>query len=92
MASCTCDQQISGIVLDKDTNKVIREVYVHKQGNTNQGDFTNEKGQFKLEGLATKIFNCPSMDVTLNKKGYKSITVSVPNAETKTIYLEKTKR
>ncbi len=92
LTSCNCEQQIIGTVLDKDTNKPIRDVYVHEQGNTSLGEFTTEKGQFKLVSEATKILGCPGMDVTLNKDGYKTTTVSVPNAAPKTLYMEKLKR
>ena len=88
LTSCDCFQQISGIVVDKETGKTLKGVtiYCKKMEKTTITDTT---GNFSLSKL-TSGFCCPrKMTVIANLKNYNEVKIKIRLHEKKIIVLKK---
>jgi len=88
--SCDCNQNVSGIVLDKETNLPIEKATIQNL-NGDYNVFSSEKGEFKISAISGGIFNCPPMDVIVSKDGFFSDTLSIKNSKQEKVYLKQKK-
>jgi hypothetical protein len=89
MSSCDCLQNVTGTIVDKDTKQPLDSVYIKKTG-YDYGDFTDNKGNFKLKYISGWC-GCPPMKVTAVKDGYETTTSKIKNGGSKTIFLKRKK-
>lgn len=87
--SCDCLQNVTGTVIDADTNQPIQGVQVHKQNKEYNKDETDEEGKFAIESISGGLFGCPPMTIIVSKEGYETKTVEIDNAEDDTIKLKR---
>ena len=88
--SCDCLQNGSGIIVDEETKKPIKNAAVKKIGK----DFiqnTDENGYFEIRHISGGLFSCPDMTIIVSKKEYQTDTIIIKNGEDKLIKLYKTK-
>ena len=83
-----CNQNANGIVFDKLTMKPIDSVYVHKVGSDN-GEFTDSTGAFKISAISGGVFGCPIMKVAFVKDGYDTFAEEFDNSGHTKILMEK---
>ncbi len=88
VTSWDCMQNVQGVVFDSVSKEPLDSVYVCKVTELN-GKYTDKNGKFEINGISGGLFRCPSMKVTLNKKGYKRQILTLENYKSKVIYLEK---
>ena len=88
--SCDCLQNGSGIIVDEETKKPIKNVEIKEIGK----DFiqnTDENGYFEIRHISGGLFSCPDMTIIISKKEYKTDTIMIKNGEDKLIKLYKEK-
>lgn len=90
LSSCDCLQNVTGTVIDAETNQPIQGAQVHKQQREYDKDETDENGKFAIESISGGLFDCPPMTIVVSKDGYETKTVEIDNAEDKTIKLKST--
>ena len=83
---CDCLQTVNGIVKDQNTDQVIEGAVAFKENDNATRDTTTTDGTFLLSDVTGK-HDCPFMKVTVEKDGYTSTTVSIPNDGEAVIYL-----
>jgi hypothetical protein len=88
--SCDCNQNVSGIVLDKETNLPIEKATIQKL-NGSYNVFSSEKGEFKISAISGGVFKCPPMEIIVSKDGFFSDTLYIENSKQKKIYLKQKK-
>jgi hypothetical protein len=89
ITSCDCNQNVSGIVLDKDTKQLIDSAYVQKVNQNYNHTYTDAKGEFKLNCIFGGLRKCPPMAVAITKKNYEIKNIEIENSRYDTIYLER---
>ena len=88
--SCDCLQNGSGIIVDEETKKPLKNVEIKEIGK----DFiqnTDENGYFEIRHISGGLFSCPDMTIIVSKKEYKTDTIMIKNGEDKLIKLYKEK-
>ena len=88
--SCDCLQNGSGIIVDEETKKPIKNVEIKEIGK----DFiqnTDKNGYFEIRHISGGLFSCPYMTIIISKKEYKTDTIMIKNGEDKLIKLYKEK-
>lgn len=88
--SCDCLKNGSGIIVDEETKKPIKNVEIKEIGK----DFiqnTDENGYFEIRHISGGLFSCPDMTIIVSKKEYKTDTIMIKNGEDKLIKLYKEK-
>ena len=88
--SCDCLQNGSGIIVDEETKKPIKNAAVKEIGK----DFiqnTDENGYFEIRNISGGLFSCPDMTIIVSKKEYQTDTIIIKNGEDKLIKLYKEK-
>ncbi len=88
--SCDCNQNVSGIVLDKETNLPIEKATIQKL-NGSYNVFSSEKGEFKISAISGGVFKCPPMKIIVSKDGFFLDTLSIENSKQKKVYLKQKK-
>lgn len=89
-ASCDCNQDVRGIVLDKETGKPVNNVTVYKKNKTWVTTRTDTAGYFELSDISGG-YGCPPMEVIVDDHNYKKVEVSIDAGSQKEIRLEKAK-
>ena len=87
--SCDCIQNVTGTVIDAETNQPIQGALVHKRNKDYDKDETDEKGNFLVESISGGPFGCPAMTVEISMDGYIKQTVEIDNAGHETIKLKR---
>lgn len=88
--SCDCLQNGSGIIVDEETKKPIKNAEVKEIGK----DFiqnTDENGYFEIRHISGGLFSCPDLTIIVSKKEYQTDTIIIKNGEDKLIKLYKEK-
>lgn len=88
--SCDCLQNGSGIIVDEETKKPIKNVEIKEIGK----DFiqnTDENGYFEIQHISGGLFSCPDITIIVSKKEYQTDTIIIKNGEDKLIKLYKEK-
>ena len=88
--SCDCLQNGSGIIVDEETKKPIKNVEIIEVGK----DFiqnSDENGYFEIRHISGGLFSCPDMTIIVSKKEYQTDTIIIKNGEDKLIKLYKEK-
>ena len=88
--SCDCLQNGSGIIIDEETKKPIKNVEIKEVGK----DFvqnSDENGYFEIRHISGGSFSCPDMTIIVSKKEYQTDTIIIKNGEDKLIKLYKEK-
>lgn len=75
---CDCLQTVSGTIKDASTGDNIVGATVQKENDAATLMLSDSLGNFTLSDITGKA-NCPFMKVTVEKDGYRPITVSIPN-------------
>lgn len=88
-ASCDCIQNVTGTVIDAQTDQPIQDAQVQKENNDIDQANTDKKGNFEIRSISGGLFGCPPMMINVSKEGYESKTVEIYNAEHETIKLQK---
>jgi hypothetical protein len=86
--SCDCIQNVSGIILDAETNKPIDKVVIKKLGDNNVYN-SDENGFFEIRKISGGLFKCPDMKIVITKEKYKTDTIEIKNGEDKLIKMIK---
>ncbi|MEO8404916.1 MAG: hypothetical protein ABI480_09980 [Chitinophagaceae bacterium] len=96
LTSCTCDQQASGIVLDKQTGQPLSGVYFGKYEKEKGDnpyfvrDSNKSDGQFSYHSITDNYGYCPDVELYFNKIGYRPAKmIFEPFSQTDTVFLEK---
>lgn len=89
LTSCDCYQNVTGTIVDAETNQPIEGAYVQKEHKDYDKDETDEKGNFKVESISGG-FRCPPMTVIISKEGYETLTVKINNGGNEKIKLKRT--
>jgi hypothetical protein len=93
LTSCDCQYHLSGVVLDKFTNKPIQDVAIGKTDTTdlqnpfNRKTMTTENGTYEIYGVAGR---CNEITMFFSKDGYETQKLVFPNNSTDTILLQPT--
>ena len=91
LASCDCQYHLTGIVLDKQTNKPIKNVAIGKTDTTDLDNPFNSKTMTKINGYYT-IYGvsgrCNDITMFFTKEGYETQTILFRNNSSDTIFLE----
>ena len=88
--SCDCLQNGSGIIVDEETKKPIKNVEIKEIGK----DFiqnTDENGYFEIRHISGGLLSCPDITIIVSKKEYQTDTIIIKNGEDKLIKLYKEK-
>jgi hypothetical protein len=94
-ASCNDQVKISGVVVEKLSNKPLDSVAVTSleevstKGSDWVSDFTLSDGRFTLSCSSKQIKGKSRLPFIFQKKGYGSVTVFYPIEKKDTIYLER---
>lgn len=88
--SCDCHQNISGIILSKETNLPIEKATIQTL-NRDYKVFSSEKGEFRISAVSGGFFKCPPMEIVVSKDGFFSDTLSIENSKQKKVYLKQKK-
>lgn len=86
--SCDCLQNGSGIIVDEETKKPIKNVEIKEIGK----DFiqsTDENGYFEIQHITGGFFSCSDMTIIVSKTEYQKDTIIIKNGEDKLIKLFK---
>lgn len=86
--SCDCLQNVTGTVVDAQTNQPIQDAHVQKMNKNNVQADTDENGGFELSCISGGLFGCPPMTVVVSMDGYETQTVKIDNAGHTTIKLQ----
>lgn len=89
-SSCDCLQNGSGLIIDEETNKPIKNVEIKEVGK----DFvqmSDENGYFEIQHITGGLFSCPNITIIVSKGEYQSDTIVIKNGEDKLIKLYKLK-
>ncbi|MCF8219821.1 MAG: carboxypeptidase-like regulatory domain-containing protein [Bacteroidales bacterium] len=88
LTSCDCLQNVTGTVIDEQTDQPIQGAHVHKENKDHDQADTDDKGKFEIRSISGGLFRCPPMTVVIKKDGYETQTVKIKNAEHETIKLK----
>lgn len=66
--SCDCVQNVTGTVIDEQTEQPIQNAHVQKENKENDQADTDYKGNFEIMSISGGIFGCPPMTLLLVKK------------------------
>jgi CarboxypepD_reg-like domain len=88
--SCDCFQNVTGTVLDNETNQPIEGVQAQKENMEYEKEDTNDNGEFALKSISGGLFGCPAMTVVISKDGYETQTVKIENSRHMVIKLQRT--
>lgn len=88
--SCDCLQNGSGIIVDEETKKPIKNVEI-KEVDKDIIQTTDENGYFEIQHISGGLFSCPDMTIIVSKKEYHTDTIIIKNGEDKLIKLFKEK-
>ncbi|SMP05277.1 CarboxypepD_reg-like domain-containing protein [Algoriphagus winogradskyi] len=87
--SCDCVQNVTGTVIDEQTEQPIQNAHVQKENKEYDQADTDDKGNFEIMSISGGIFGCPPMAIIVSKEGYESKTLEIDNAQHETIKLQK---
>ena len=88
--SCDCLQNGSGIIVDEETKKPIKNVVINEVGKEFIQN-SDENGYFEIRHISGGLFSCPDMTIIVSKKEYQTDTIIIKNGEDKLIKLYKEK-
>ena len=88
LASCDCNQNVKGIILDKNTNEPIENADVYNKNKSWNKTKTDEKGYFELSNVSGG-FTCPPMTIIIEHKDYEKAESEIESGGQKEILLTK---
>lgn len=73
-----CVQDVSGQVVDTRTGLPVQGVTVVNIHREQWPVRTDSAGAFQLHAISGGLFNCPPMEIRLEKTGYETLQTSIP--------------
>ena len=96
-ASCDCVQQVTGIVLDRQTKEPIRNVSLGKYEREDTGNsfsrriYSDDSGRFNYRSVSGGFRDCPDLVLYFSKPGYKTAEMTFDSfTHNDTVFLDKT--
>jgi hypothetical protein len=90
LVSCDCLQNGSGVILDEETKKPIKNVEIKEVGK-DFIQYSDENGYFEIRHISGGFFGCPDITIIASKNEYQSDTIIIKNGEGKLIKLYRLK-
>lgn len=87
-ASCDCNQEVRGTIVDKQNDSTISNIVVYKKNKSWIRTMTDSAGRFELSDISGG-YGCPPMIIVIHDKKYKKVEVSIDAGLQKVIRLEK---
>jgi len=88
LTSCDCVQNVTGTVIDEQTDHSIQDAHVQIENKKYDQAYTDEDGKFEIRSISSGLFGCPPLSIIVNKEGYVSKKVEIDNSEHGTIKLQ----
>jgi CarboxypepD_reg-like domain len=88
LTSCDCNQQVRGIVIDKETGKPLQGVTVYNKNKEWRKMTTDTTGHFELSNISGG-FRCPPMTVIAEDKNYAKVEINIPAGGQDTIKMQR---
>ena len=89
LSGCDCNQHVTGIVLDLNTNEPIAGAYVQNSMKNKDHSFTDSLGRFEIKSISGGFRKCPPMNVAVTKNDYEIKLIDIESNGHDTIYLER---
>jgi len=96
LASCDCVQQATGIILDRQTKKPIRNVLLGKYEKEDTANSfsrrvsSDDSGHFNYRSVSGGIRHCPDLVLYFSKPGYKTTKMAFDSfSQNDTVFLDK---
>ena len=97
LASCDCVQQATGVILDRQTIKPLRNVSLGKYEKEDTANsfsrrvYSDDSGHFNYRSVSGGIRHCPDFVLYFNKPGYKKYKKTFDSfTQNDTVFLDKT--
>ncbi len=85
--ACDCQYHLSGVVLDKNTLKPIKDVKISNPHSSSSKTLTKENGDYEIYGLSGR---CDEITLLFMIDGYETQKITFSNNSTDTVLLGST--